>query len=363
MMKLLEFVHRWVALVAALFIIVISLSGAALVFEDGIDRVLNPQLWRASRGPSLPLDTLAARGAAALGETVTGVVPSVVAGRAAQVRGADGTAAFLDPVTGRVLGLRTAEESNRGLARRLHLLHTSLLLAPVGGRLVAYANTAALFLVLSGIVIWWPSKVWRVRWSASWKRVNFDLHHALGIFSALVLAIVTGTGVLIHYEQLSSRALRHLDRAALPEPAPQPPAPEGTPMVPLAVVAAAADSALPGAQLMVVSISPRATAPIIAAMRFPEDRTPAGRSRVFVDRYRGTVLGVTNAREAGLGTWVTFTKRSWHTGDQLGWPMSIVWLLACLVMVWQAVSGVLMWWNARRGRRTKAARTASAAPA
>ena len=42
---------------------------------------------------------------------------------------------------------------------------------------------------------WWREKIWRVLLTASWKRINFDLHHALGLFAALAILIMTLTGV------------------------------------------------------------------------------------------------------------------------------------------------------------------------
>ena len=91
--------------------------------------------------------------------------------------------------------------------------------------------------------------------------------------------------------------------------------------------------------------------PVTVAMRFPEDHTPGGRIRVFLDRYSGAVLGVQSTREAPLGTRIDNLKRSLHTGDVLGRPTEIMWLLATLVLVSQVVTGALMWWNARGGRR------------
>ena len=90
--------------------------------------------------------------------------------------------------------------------------------------------------------------------------------------------------------------------------------------------------------------------PAVVAMRFPEDHTPGGRSRVFVDRYSGTVLGKVSTRDARLGTRLDNLKRSMHTGDLLGKPTEVIWLLAALVMASQVVTGFLMWWNARRTR-------------
>ena len=46
MQKALIVFHRWLALATSLFILILALTGSALVFEGAIDRGLNPQLWR-----------------------------------------------------------------------------------------------------------------------------------------------------------------------------------------------------------------------------------------------------------------------------------------------------------------------------
>jgi uncharacterized iron-regulated membrane protein len=107
---------------------------------------------------------------------------------------------------------------------------------------------------------------------------------------------------------------------------------------------------------MNIQAPPGGNAPAAIALRFPEDHTPGGRSRLFVDRYRGTVLLKASTREAGLGTSLNNLKRSLHTGDVLGKPTEAIWFLAAIALAVQGVTGVLMWWNARAGRAAQRAR-------
>ena len=48
--------------------------------------------------------------------------------------------------------------------------------------------------------------------------------------------------------------------------------------------------------------------------KFPEDRTPAGRSRAYVDQFSGKALLVESTRKAPLGTRILNLKRSAHFG-------------------------------------------------
>ncbi len=349
MRKSLIVIHRWTALVVGIILLCTAASGASLVFEGAIDRALHPSQWHVMpAGAALSIDTIVARVAAKYpGGKIAAISPSSVPDRAWTLN-AGGLTVFVSPYTGEITGTRTPLESQGMLSRRLHVFHVELFAGKIGREIVGVATAIALFLVLTGIILWWPDKLIRIQTAASWKRVNFDLHHAMGICAALILIVITGSGLVIHYDALTN-AIRSLD--ATPQaPAPrQPAAPANTPLQSFDALAAAARAALPGADIMFISNGNEKN-PATVAMRFPEDHTPGGRSRVFVDRYAGAVLGRLSTREAQLGTRIDNLKRSLHTGDVLGKPSEALWLLAALVMASQVITGFLMWWNARRTR-------------
>jgi len=349
--------HRWVALVFGVLVFAVALSGSAIVFEGTMDRALNPALWHVrARGPAVSLDTVIARAHARVTNAVVDGISLSAAPDRAHVVEAGATQVFVDPYTGAVLGTRTATEWNQSLPRRLHVLHVSLMGGPAGREIVGVVTIVALLLVLTGVILWWPDKIWRVRWSASWKRIIFDAHHALGVIAAIVLVVVTGSGLVIHYRTLN-RLMYGLDASPAPRPPRQPRASAGS-ADPISAdsVYRAAVVALPGARVMFLQLSPEPDEPFVAAMRFPEDHTPAGRSRVFVDRFTGRPLLVSSTRQAQLGTRLGNVIRSVHTGDLLGKPTEAIWLLATLVLASQAVTGVIMWWNARPARRARVRR-------
>ena len=95
-----------------------------------------------------------------------------------------------------------------------------------------------------------------------------------------------------------------------------------------------------------VPVNPKAVYRIL--MKFPEDRTPAGRSRVYVDQFSGAVLLVENTRTAPLGTRILNLKRSAHTGDIFGALTRALYFIVGLGIAVQAITGPLIWWNSRR---------------
>ena len=277
MRQLLTVIHRWAALVALAFILILGITGSALVFEGAMDRALYPGLWRvAPAATRLSLDTLIAHAhASAPALPIAGVSLAPAADRAYIVQ-AGASQVFVDPYTGRVLGRRTIDEWNRTLPRRLHVLHVTLTGGKAGASIMAIATFVCFGLVLTGIYLWWPDKIWRVRWSASWKRVVFDLHHQLGVTAAIVLLLITGSALVMHYETLS-KVVYGLGGETSDEVRDQSRPAQGTIAISADSLNAIARRALPGADVMFLTLLPMKDQPFVAAMRFPEDHTPGGR--------------------------------------------------------------------------------------
>ena len=84
-------------------------------------------------------------------------------------------------------------------------------------------------------------------------------------------------------------------------------------------------------------------------MKFPEDRTPIGRSRVLLDPYTGNVLSAVSTRSAPLAFKIS---RMWireiHTGDIFGWPTRLLACVMSLILPIMTITGSLIWWNRNR---------------
>jgi uncharacterized iron-regulated membrane protein len=339
--------HQWVGLTAGLFLIVIAASGSALVFENEIDRALNPSTsFVTPSGRPLAIETLVEGVQAAYPEDqVIGVRIADKPDQAYELSLRSRQSAMVNPYTGAILGLRDRETS---AARWVHLLHTRLTAGKVGETMVGWFSVAMLWLAITGLVLWWPRKILTVGSAASWKRTNFDLHNVLGFYSSLVMLFITLSGVLIAFESATDPLVRRLN-----PPSPDAPAPQSTPVagrtrISVDEAVAIAERALPGAFASNVGVPNGPKAIFRILKKFPEDRTPAGRSRVYLDQFSGQVLLVENTRTAPLGTRILNLKRSAHTGDIFGAPTQALYFIVSLGIALQAITGALIWWNGRR---------------
>ena len=69
---------------------------------------------------------------------------------------------------------------------------------------------------------------------------------------------------------------------------------------------------------------------------------------MIVDQYTGKVLFAEGSRTAPAGARVVIANRALHTGDIFGIPSKTIFSLASLMLVAQAISGIIMWWKRRK---------------
>ncbi len=199
--------------------------------------------------------------------------------------------------------------------------------------------------------LWWPLKRAKIKWSASARRVHFDLHNTVGIYSALFLFVLGVTGLAVRFDDDIEQYLHRTTGTQkigknVPSVAPR----KGTAVTADQAVQIALD-AMPGTRVLSISRPPNPKASYLVALRFPEDLTPGGRSWVNIDQYSGKVVNEQNSRTAPIATRAIIWNRRIHTGDLLGFPTKALMSLSCLMLVSQAITGYYLWWKKLRARQ------------
>ena len=197
--------HLAVALLAGAGLLLVSVSGAALVFRPELDdAVFGGPVRVAPGGGRAPLQALLDAGQAAYpGLTPVSLARPEREDRPARLRlerpGGEIVEVLLDPGSARVLGSRWLERSP---LHALRVLHTELYL---GGRGRLVAGALGLLLVLqgaTGLFLWWPftrrlPRGFTIRGGRRWRVVGYDLHKVIGIASLAFHVPVAFTGALL----------------------------------------------------------------------------------------------------------------------------------------------------------------------
>lgn len=205
-------VHLWTGLAFSLYVLVISLSGSAIVFRHEMDLAFCPQIIMVKpSGPRMSDAELAAaaRRAARWRLSPSGLQVEVrgprVPGAAVEVWYLVGGGRFerlLDPYTGMDLGDAVACEP--AFVSRIADLHDNLLGGDAGRAVNGAGALLVVLMCLSGAVIWWPgsSRWWRgmmLRRHVHWRRFIWDLHSVLGFWAFAVILMWAVSGIYLAF--------------------------------------------------------------------------------------------------------------------------------------------------------------------
>lgn len=237
-------IHLVVGLTAGLVILLMSVTGVALTYEDQIVRVAERHLRRApAPGESrLPLPALARPALAAAGPDVrvTSLVLAADPAAPVELGLSDRSTVLVDPYTGAARGERA--DGVRAFFGWITSVHRWFALegdARVVARAVTgAANLAFLFLLVSGLWLWWPRRLTaRALRAVAWPRAglrgrarDYNWHHGFGVWFALPLVVVVASATVFHYRWADDLAYRLVgDVPGGTAPPPPPPAAPGPP--------------------------------------------------------------------------------------------------------------------------------------
>lgn len=333
--------HKWIGILLAVILIPLSVTGSLLVWDEPLDRLLEPSHHIATGAVTLPAAIYVAQARQALpsgsrivslriGEgpvMITATPPSPSRMRGPPLR----LAAWVDPATGRLID---SGPSIAPLVRWAHIFHGSLQIPATGRAVVGWLGVAMLLSSLTGIWLWWPL-AGSVARGLRWKRqaaLDGNLHHLIGFWISLPLALLSLTGVIIAWPQMIGRTTNSMTRMA---------------QTPLAQTRLTIDQVIAAA-----GVEGKLT------ITWPTDKTPswtiaAGRGRTIkVDDATGSA---TPAREAAR---VRPFYRRLHDGTGMGLVWQGIIFLGGIAPAILGVTGILMWlrtrgWRADVARRKK----------
>jgi uncharacterized iron-regulated membrane protein len=351
-------VHKWIGILLAILIVPVSLTGSALVWHDWLDETLNPERVVAHGPAQLPYEAYLAAARTQLGpeDRIASIaLPGdegavvVVGARAPEGGGSRPvrTSVWIDPANAEVLD---RQSGNEGVVRILHVLHGSLMVPGVGRQIVGWIGVFMLVSSLTGLWLWWPT-LGGLKRGIRWRRqetANANLHHSIGFWICLPLAMLSFTGVWISFPGVFSGNAPAPAQAARPSGPPLPIAQPRLDPELAAVLATAGREGRPASIAWPTGQSPEWTVSV---------REPGGRtSEHKVDDSTG-VARVQPPRPETLAR----TMRRWHDGDGMGAIWQIVIFLGGIAPAALAVTGIIMWLRTRRWRDRGARRNKTAA--
>jgi len=198
-------IHLWTGVGVGLYMVFISITGSAVVFR----RDLNQSLLGNIPAKDVPADAKRLSDeelrAAVLrlypGYRITRVAASrrrLAPSEATLTRDGEILQERFNPYTGADMG--SAHPRAVAVMEWFTDLHDNLLKGETGRKVNAVGGALLCVLCMTGLVIWWrASGAWYKGFffspKSSWKRINFDLHAALGLWGLLILFLWGVSGI------------------------------------------------------------------------------------------------------------------------------------------------------------------------
>ncbi|MFB6278002.1 MAG: PepSY-associated TM helix domain-containing protein [Salinibacter sp.] len=359
MMSTLRRVSSWIHLYGGLalggLLIVISVSGSALVFEDTLRSWLRPNLHHVdASGERVSPDAIVDAVHQAHPEATPWIatLPTTETDPVVVRLGPDAPSVYVDPYRATVLGSRGPDE---GVVNAVVGLHVELLAGRTGGLIVGVSGLLLVLLTATGLVLWWPRRLQRLRralqvsWERGAFRFNYDLHRAGGVYTAIFLLVTALTGSAFIFYPTTQQVIATLTASEPWPPSPPTVGAEHDVEAPRAAsyqdVMTAAKQALPEAEPTFLYFPQKPEAPVTVRLRTPPEWHPNGRSFVYAHPSDASVLRVDDAREAPWGAQVLQTFYPLHVGAVGGLVVKWLYVLLGLAPAVLSVTGTIIWYQ------------------
>ena len=350
-----SWIHLYGGLALGGLLVVISVSGSALVFEDTLNEWLRPNLHHvAPSGDRASMDEMVEAVTTAYPDSTPWIAnlsteptePTVVR------LGPEAPSVFVDPYRATVLGEQRPDE---GLVNTVVGLHVELLAGRTGGLIVGVSGLLLVLLTATGLVLWWPRRLkqlWkalRVSWRQGALRFNYDLHRAGGFYTTLFLLLTALTGSAFVFYPTTQQIITTVTATEPWPPAPPTVEEEHGVEPPAAVsyrdVMRSVEQVLPEAQPTYLYLPETAEAPVTVRLRTPPEWHPNGRSFVYVRPSDASILRVDDAREAPWGAQLLQTFYPLHVGAVGGLFVKWLYVVLGLAPAVLSVTGTIIWYQ------------------
>ena len=214
MKKVIHFLHLWLGLGSGLIVFILAVTGCIYAFQEEIQnatqsyRYVEPQ-----KKPFLPPSEFRVIAEKALPNKKIHSVQYADSKTAAVITYFSFEPeeyyylVYANPYTGEVLKVKNMDSD---FFRFILMGHYYLWLPPtIGQPIAASATLIFAFMLLSGLVLWWPKNKaalkqrFKVKWDAQWRRKNYDLHNVLGFYTIPIALIIAATGLIMGFQWFS----------------------------------------------------------------------------------------------------------------------------------------------------------------
>lgn len=350
-------VHSWLGLINGFFLILLGLSGSALVFKDEIDNWANKErLIVGVQQKRLPLDYFF-KDITRRYPTIDGIAwlnPDDGENKAynfrlylndARITSYDLGLISYDPYTGEVLREGSIDDLSPSVINWIYQYHFSLQLGVPGAAYVATLGICLIISIITGLVIYrkYIVKVltFRIRINRkNWRTITSDWHRIIGVWSLFFNALIAFTGFWLNLFAYEPKVWAN----------------EMIPTPPNTLAKVSLDSLFEQALLQMPDLSPTyvyfPTQPqkhfFVRGAVAGEAPIWAGNNAIRFDAQSGELISINRIANESFWNKVEATFYSLHIGSYGGLTIKILYVIIGLTPGFLSVSGFLLWRRRRK---------------
>lgn len=364
--KFINDAHLWLGIGSGLILFLVCLTGTILTFEEEIKDLFHEdiEVVNTKENP-LPIEKLlyALQNEGTVNSITIPYEKNEPYRLSVQTSKEErrGSTFFMNPYTGEYL--KEQKSGADDFLRTMFRVHRWLLLdSKIGRPIVGVATLIFLFMAISGIILWFPKKIrwknlksgFKIKFSANWKRINYDLHNTLGFYACILLVIMTLTGLCWSFEWyrdagssvLGAKIFGNRGRGAAVESV----ANAETKSLSISGIYGIASKELDYEGATTISL-PRNNSGIYSISKTKAAAfSPVISDKLMLDR-DGSLLQKELFRDKPLNVQIASLIKPIHTGQIYGLFSKIMYFFACLIATSLPVTGTIIWLNKLKKKR------------
>jgi uncharacterized iron-regulated membrane protein len=364
--KKIRFLHKWLGLISGLIVFIVSITGCIFCFHDEIKDITRKE-WRLvepQNKPFIPPSVLLGKAKEILPSYKSSMISYYGKDRSAIVYAYSDIGSlylYFNPYTGKHLKIENPENDFFIIVEHIHLY----LLLPdyIGKHIVGGATIIFIILLITGIIQWWPKRKsdikrsFSVKWTAKWRRVNYDWHNTSGFYISIIVAIIAITGLTFTYEWVGDGIYKTFNLGGDKNFETKAPVIDTTKFETNKVIAI--DRAFmqtmqlqQKAGMFYVTI-PQQKGDIISAGAYPHTLRYDHQSNYYFHPENGKLIESQPYHKKTLGLQIVEMNYGIHTGQILDLPGKIIAFIVSLLAAALPITGFMIWYGRKNKRRKK----------
>jgi uncharacterized iron-regulated membrane protein len=362
-MHYLRTVHLWFGLILCIPIVVIGISGSALLIQSHYWTRSFPAATATGAKQPIMRAIEVARTAGPRDAGLGRVDLPLRDGEPVAVqlnppgRGVRAVRVYVDPVSLKVLGTNEVVPRGQALGSLINIHSFLLMRSYIGVKVVGALGVVMILMAISGLILWWPKKgqlrrAFLVRRGARGLPLYLDLHHAAGIWTFALLLLMSVSGVYLCFPQAFTSGLTTVLPSAVGSGEPIAGFVPTRGPLDADMAVASAVRAVPDARAVSVQMPEQSGRPILVLL---ETTRLGGATQpqilVTLDQATGDVGYVDDPRDHGIVEQVVNLQNALHYGAAYGMLWKIIVFVSGFLPLFFAITGLSIWWVRRRVTR------------